>query len=167
MSIRNRQGWFGESSKHALASKGVKTSLNSDGIKSSYKVEDVRNIAYKVLDEWEGEGMEFEDCKIIGDCTFIAKELVKELKKKGYPASYVYGYIGKSPYEVSKHAWVRMRGSYFEGIDDNSPVIVDPTISQFRSDIASQGLVDVDLGTNLPKVGIYSKKDEEFGWYNP
>ncbi|KXB07385.1 hypothetical protein AKJ51_01445 [candidate division MSBL1 archaeon SCGC-AAA382A20] len=157
--------WPHESIRHSLASRGIKTSLKSNAHRKPYSIADVRNIAYEVIDKWEDEDVEY--CKLTGNCTFIAKKLVEELEKEGYSASYVFGYIGKNPYEVSRHAWVRMRGSYFEGINDENPVIIDPTISQFRSELASQGIVDVDLGTNLPEVGIYTKGDEEFEWYNP
>jgi len=115
----------------------------------------IREIVYRLKKNY--------DC-VIGECHSLSKDLLKELSKSGCPAQMMVGAVGKEPHLTSKHFWIYIKGEYVEGVDAEF-VFVDPTIDQFRTENAQKGRVDIDLGTNLPEVGIFTPCDDEYNWY--
>lgn len=123
------------------------------------KVSDILEEGIKVRNEWKSTD------GIIGNCHEICKDLNNRLKKKGCKGAIVVGEIGTNLYWTIKHYWLLVRGNKIVGF--NGLVIIDPSIDQFSSENAMDGIVDVDLGVNLPEVGIFTKQDREWNFYNP
>lgn len=126
--------------------------------------EEIRDIAYKVIEECEGKYDENLDIGKRWDCYTLSREMAEKLKERGYDANRVEGLIGKEPHLTDRHAWVSLPSDQVEGYEEG-PIYVDPTIGQFSSERAREGLVNVDLGVGLPEVGIYSPKDRKWEWY--
>lgn len=149
----NNKGWKGEPHRHSLASYGISTSENNlQQIMSKNKKEFLLDISNQVLNEYNIK----ERKELVGNCTWLAKSLKEKLKSKGVEnVRIVEGEIGKENHLTTKHMWLEI----------GNKIIVDPSFGQFDTRIASKGLVDVDLGNNLPWVGIFTPKDDKFEWY--